>query len=219
MSLFCHRELYKRTNSIEVEKYNEWHFKRRQNLVWKRLLSFEARLHHDEHSSNTYTLATQYFNTNCYFYNNFALLTKRRQSLNWTKWFDKGKSTQWQTFTHRNDSGKKRLYSLATIWFLVIIFVSSLPRSFTWSTTPMVKLHKLTGSVIKWSFGWLQNTTSRMHNWWMILVILNNPAICCKLNFISYTFVEPSDRLFGSFVNGSWNGMIRQILNGVSIFY
>ena len=32
----------------------------------------------------------------------------------------------------------------------------------------------------------------------------------------SFTFVEPSDGLFGSFVNGSWNGMIQQILNGVT---
>jgi len=34
----------------------------------------------------------------------------------------------------------------------------------------------------------------------------------------SYTFVEPSDGLFGSFVNGSWNGMIQQIINGVTFF-
>ena len=31
-----------------------------------------------------------------------------------------------------------------------------------------------------------------------------------------YTYCEPKDGLYGAFVNNSWNGMVRMLIDGVS---
>lgn len=34
----------------------------------------------------------------------------------------------------------------------------------------------------------------------------------------SFEYVEPPDGAYGAFVNGSWNGLVRMVIAGVSIY-